>query len=84
MATSSMNVVAFGVQSDTQTWYAYASSCAKVIYVDTDTLWMDFPATLAEHFEEMDTKNASFGLAEETYDGGSWYTIGKFFTGARL
>ncbi|KAK9918360.1 hypothetical protein WJX75_003496 [Coccomyxa subellipsoidea] len=47
----------------------------KVIYVDADTLWMDFPSVLQLHFADMEKKSAHFGLAEETYSGGSWYTI---------
>lgn len=45
--------------------------------MDADTLWMDFPSVLQLHFAEMGQKSAHFGLAEETYSEGSWYTIGE-------
>lgn len=50
---------------------------AQVIYVDTDTLWLDDATWWWMHFVHLRGQQAMFGLAEETNSGGSWYTNGS-------
>jgi UDP-xylose:glucoside alpha-1,3-xylosyltransferase len=50
----------------------------QVIYVDTDTLWLDDPQWWSTHFSHMNTLNAAFGLAEAASTGTTWYTAGRF------
>ncbi|EIE21821.1 hypothetical protein COCSUDRAFT_56271 [Coccomyxa subellipsoidea C-169] len=46
----------------------------KVIYVDTDTLWLDDAVFWWTHFKHVGTMRAAFGLAENAGSGnGSWY-----------
>ncbi|CAL8471657.1 g11199 [Coccomyxa elongata] len=46
----------------------------QVVYVDTDTLWLDDATWWWTHFAHLRGQQAAFGLAEETNSGGSWYT----------
>lgn len=50
---------------------------AQLIYVDTDTLWLDDPIWWWTHFAHMNTLNAMYGLAEEAPEGMTWYTAGE-------
>lgn len=49
----------------------------QVIYLDTDTLWLDDAVWWWTHFAHMRTLRAAFGMTEETNSGGSWYTGGE-------
>jgi len=51
----------------------------QVIYLDTDTLWVDDPIWWWTHFAHMSTLNAAFGMAEEAAEEmqTSWYTNGE-------
>lgn len=49
----------------------------QIIYVDTDTLWLDDPVWWWTHFAHIRTQHALFGLAQNANSGeGSWYTNG--------
>ncbi len=49
----------------------------QVIYVDTDTLWLDDAVFWWTHFKHVGTMRAAFGLAENAGGvNGSWYSNG--------
>lgn len=53
----------------------------QAVYLDMDTLWMDYPDRLEIEFERMSEKHALFAMALETTDKnaeGSWYKGGDW------